>query len=216
MHILSKISLCLLCLGIVCTSIARVPSSSKSTLSAKDQQTATQLYEFPSKQAPIVEQISPQRAITPFFTKKGWVKVADPQTGKVGWIEESRLAVQLQRHISFDIKSKTLSISEQQPTRSGYYQVTLQNQPKPISNQEAQAMFKRIEKQQQAMQKAMEKMQQEIFGQVQHGLSSIRSTPPHPVLSEEKDKQAFQGKPTKEQGSDDLFHKIGSKIKSMF
>lgn len=118
------------------------------------------LYDQPKADAKVIGTIDPSSGIVPIFTPKEgtWVKVGNPQNGDVGWIKSSDLAQTNAGTSGFSFSQKIVG-SDKGP-QSYVFQFGV---PTPLTKEQTDALYKRIEAQQEAIQKSVQQMIQDTF-----------------------------------------------------
>ncbi len=200
----------------------------------------TNLYQYPSQQAQVVEAIAKTQVIAPFYREGDWVKVGDISNGKVGWVYSPSLAGQVQANIRYNPMTRTFTFKQNTPAHNGAEQVHITSTLHRLSAKETKALFKQIERQQQRMEQSILRMQQQIFGGMNNQLEQLQqldrqntqnqqrqnnhflnqqqpaqsnATPQAPQLNE----LAFgQQAPKQEQKKEGFFSSVSKKIKSVF
>jgi hypothetical protein len=156
------------------------------------------LYENPAVNSKVVGTVSSDQLLIPVFTQGGWIKVANPQNGNVGWVQKVNLN-----------QTPTLTVTQQEPGGHQYviteknkdgtvkntYRVIQYSNANPLSAQQAQALFDRVQKQQQQMQENFNKMMEQAFSPLFKTLPGvlpiiiIQQEPAAPVKVEDKTKK---------------------------
>lgn len=112
------------------------------------------LYDQPKSDAKAIGAIDLSAGIIPIYTPKegGWVKIADPKNGNVGWVKSSDLnsAVTSQSIFTF-----TQSIDNKTPTT---YRIIQFGQPTNLTPEQTKTLVKQMQTEQQEMQKSMQNM----------------------------------------------------------
>ncbi|MGD9108581.1 MAG: hypothetical protein PVI75_05365 [Gammaproteobacteria bacterium] len=120
------------------------------------------IFDQPSVKGKVVNQVIPGRRLIPFYRKNGWLKVGDPATGKVGWIN-----VKQYYNTIFNVpqrstlQSVSVTINEK-PDKDGKYEIVVYKNGKKIDKKEVAKVIKKINAQQQFMRKRFQMMQQQI------------------------------------------------------
>ncbi|MBX3709631.1 MAG: hypothetical protein KIT56_01660 [Gammaproteobacteria bacterium] len=115
------------------------------------------LYDQPQSSAKIIAKIDLATGIIPIYTPKetGWIKVADPKNGNVGWAKSNDLS-------SIGASQTTLTFTQSTTTHHHKSPITYQiiqfGQPKTLTAEQTQSMIKEAQMQQQAIQKSMRNM----------------------------------------------------------
>lgn len=115
---------------------------------------AINLYEQPKTDSKTVGSIDPQQGVIVVFTPKegGWVKVADPRNGNVGWIQSNNLS------------QVPAQVNVIQTGNQPYgFQVIQYGNAQPLSAEQMQQAMKQIKSRQEAAQQELQKMMKEIM-----------------------------------------------------
>lgn len=117
------------------------------------------LYDQPKNDAKVLQQIDLSTGIIPIFTPKegGWMKVADPKNGNVGWIKSS----DINNAGSSSSVTFTQQIINDGKTPNTYQVIQFGQQPK-LTNAEVQAVVQKMQIQQQSVQENMQKAVQNM------------------------------------------------------
>lgn len=112
------------------------------------------LYEQPKADSKLVGTIDSNAGIMTIFTPKegGWVKVADPRNGNVGWIKSTDL-----NDIGFHVNVMTSGDGTQQ------YQVIQYGTTKPANPAQLSESMKQMQLRREAIQKDMQQMMQDMY-----------------------------------------------------
>ncbi len=121
------------------------------------------LYEQPKMDAKVVATVDLSAGIIPIYTpkadskEKGWIKIADPRNGNVGWVQSSDL------NNTGSSSSVTITQSIVNDNKSPMtYRVIQMGQPTDVTSEQSKAMEKQIEQERQAVQQSMQNMMRDI------------------------------------------------------
>jgi len=116
------------------------------------------LYDQPKSDAKAVGTIDLSAGIIPIYTQKegGWVKIADPKNGNVGWVKSSDLN---SASTSQSIFTFTQSIDNKTPTT---YRIIQFGQPTNLTPEQTKTLVKQMQTEQQEMQKSMQNMMRDM------------------------------------------------------
>ena len=126
------------------------------TVSAK----SINLYDQPKSDAKVIGVMDPSSGIVPIFTPKegDWVKVGNPQNGDVGWIKSSDLAQSGANSSGFSFSQKIVDTGK--GPQSYVFQFGV---PSPLTKEQQEALYKRIQAQQEAIQQNVQQIIQDAF-----------------------------------------------------
>src|SRR6185312_9955517 len=118
------------------------------------------LYDQPKSDAKVIGTIDPSTGIVPIFTPKegDWIKVGNPKNGDVGWIKSSDLVQAGASSGSFSFSQKIVGTDK--GPQSYVFQFGV---PAPLTKEQTDALYKRIEAQQEAIQKSVQQIIQDTF-----------------------------------------------------
>lgn len=127
------------------------------------------LYDQPKMDGKIVGTVDSTTGIIAIFTPKegGWMKVADPRNGDVGWIKLTDLG-----NVGFTVNVMSTGDG------SHGYQVFQYGNTKPYTPEQ----LREIELRQQAIQKNMQKMMEDIYKNIQQQWSNLPAFMPILVI----------------------------------
>src|SRR5579885_42626 len=116
------------------------------------------LYDQPKSDAKAVGTIDLSAGIIPIYTPKegGWVKIADPKNGNVGWVKSSDLN---SAGTSQSIFTFTQSIDNKTPTT---YRIIQFGKPTNLTPEQTKMLVKQVQTEQQEMQKSMQNMMRDM------------------------------------------------------
>lgn len=112
------------------------------------------LYDQPKTDAKAIRTIDLSAGIIPIYTPKdsGWVKIADPKNGDVGWVKSSDVN---SASTSQSIFTFTQSVDNKTPTT---YRIMQFGQPTNLTPEQSKALVKQMQKEQQEMRDSMQGM----------------------------------------------------------
>lgn len=112
------------------------------------------LYDQPKTDAKAIRTIDLSAGIIPIYTPKdsGWVKIADPKNGDVGWVKSSDVN---SASTSQSIFTFTQSVDNKTPTT---YRIMQFGQPTNLTPEQSKALVKQMQKEQQEMRDSMQSM----------------------------------------------------------
>ncbi len=133
------------------------------------------LYDLPKSNGKIVGSVDSNVGIITIFTPKrgGWVKVADPRNGNVGWIKATDFT---QTEFSINM------ISTSKGTHT--YQIVQYGKSKSYTPDQAAKIMKQVQVQEQALQKEMQLMMEDMFADIHDPLASFPMIMPVIVVPE--------------------------------
>lgn len=105
-----------------------------------------------------VKQATNNHYLIPIFQKDGWIKVGDPTNGDVGWINKEQYQKAMNTAIHESLQ--TVYIEQIDNAAQGKpSEITVYQNGKKLTGEEAKAIYTKIEKQQQQMQQSMQAFQ---------------------------------------------------------
>ena len=121
------------------------------------------LYQKPNLQSAIVLQLSTGHPLIPVYHDKAWVKVADPQTGKVGWMPEEAFKFIMPVYHIYWQKDNTMPASG---LTQSYHMIEYSGtgdklktiQPTTLQTKKWQKKLKEMQRMQANMQQAMDQL----------------------------------------------------------
>ncbi len=129
------------------------------TIKSGQADTAIKLYDEPNNSAKVLGSLNINQRLVPIFQKDGWIKVGNPTDGTVGWINKD----EYQQAIDAAIHQNVQTIYIEQIDKNGKKpQITVYQNGKKLTGDQAQAIYTNIKKQQQEMQKNMQIFQQRM------------------------------------------------------
>src|SRR5690348_6470017 len=70
---------------------AATPTTNVSVPAAVDNSNTITLYTMPDKNSKVIGTIPAGQALVPIIQQQDWIKVGDPKTGNVGWMQQQSL-----------------------------------------------------------------------------------------------------------------------------
>ena len=119
---------------------------------------STHLYETPSEQASIVQEVDPQHELS--ITTQDWVKVRDRETGNTGWAKLSELKKSLSNNAQWNYSMKSNNHTQKQ--RISYKPTSSENTSKGPSQVNASSEITLAHQRHKAMMRDFEKMWEEL------------------------------------------------------
>ncbi len=118
------------------------------------------LYDQPKSDGKVIGSIDPSIGIIPIFTSKegNWVKVGNPHNGEVGWIKSSDLTQSETGSSGFSFSQKIVDTGKGPPSYVFQF-----GAPLPLTKEETDALYKRIQAQQAAIQKSVQQVIENTF-----------------------------------------------------
>jgi hypothetical protein len=161
---------------------------------ARTQETSFDLRESPNADAKSVAQLPLGTPIMPIIRQNGWVKVADPKTGHVGWVQSNR------------IEKSPVVITQIIAGNSDYCkdnncQFSFYSSSRPITPQQNDALWQRIHTQEQyilAQQAAMQKQMHEFMNDLNTLMMQSVTTTQDEAVPASTDQTAIQKQPKAE------------------
>lgn len=105
------------------------------------------LRDQPSASANVVDKVLPTARLVTIFYHKDWVKVGDRQTGKVGWVNKKQFHQAQKAFFRPNLQTVFVSTSSDKQGKPTTTVIAYKN-GKKLSNKEAKALYRKIEKQQ--------------------------------------------------------------------
>jgi hypothetical protein len=144
------ISIILLSLLLV-VSYAKAPQNNKIKLLSK-----------PSAGSKIVNVVNPWQKLIPFYRRRGWLKVGDPSTGKVGWIN---LKQYYDAILSAPRRPTVQSVFVHvvsKPDKNGKYEIIVYKNGKKLGKKQAAKVLRKITARQKYMERRFHRMQRQM------------------------------------------------------
>lgn len=117
------------------------------------------LYAEPNTKAKVLASIDVSQQLIPIFHKDGWIKVGNPADGAVGWIDKKQF--QQAMNNAFHQHIQTVYVQKIQQNGKAP-QVTVYQDGKKLTGEQANAVYANIKKHQQQMQKNMHLFQEHM------------------------------------------------------
>lgn len=123
---------------------------------------AIELYDQPKNDAKVVGKIDASTGIMPIFTPKdgGWVKVADPTNGNVGWVKQSDLN---------KVSNSSVSFTQQfiKDGKASAVQLFQFGQPQKSLTPQQKAWLEQLQKNQQIIEQKLQGASQQMLREMQ-------------------------------------------------
>ncbi|MCF6777330.1 hypothetical protein L3V83_12235 [Thiotrichales bacterium 19X7-9] len=110
----------------------------------------------------VIKQVSPSTKLIKVYQKDGWVKVGDPQDGRVGWVNLKQYNQALEAFYQPDIQTVFISRSIGKDHKPQLNVVAYKN-GKQVSEKEAQALYQKLKHKQNKEMKQWQSFNQELL-----------------------------------------------------
>lgn len=132
---------------------------------------AVNLYATPDKSANIIGKVDTTQDMVPFFRKNGWIKVGNPEDGQVGWINKAEYHKAV--IASFHRNVQTMFIEVDQTKNNPV--ITAYKNGKKLTSEEAQALYKKIQKRQARMNRKLRHFKKRMRSWYRREMNNVQS-----------------------------------------
>lgn len=107
----------------------------------------------------VLAKVDVSQRLVPFFNKGEWIKVGDPANGQVGWINKEQYRKAMNDAIQQSVQTVYV---EQTDAKGKKPQITVYQNGKKLTGEQADAVYKKVQKRQKKMQKRFARFQQRM------------------------------------------------------
>lgn len=123
------------------------------------------VYTQPQTNSKVLFTLNQGQSVIPFYEQKDWIKIANPQTGDVGWVQKADLDKSTTTVNSNGLFMREYSITEKGTNNSPpkTYKIVVYSNKNPLDQQQAAQLLQQMKERQQRMQQSFDRMFNESF-----------------------------------------------------
>lgn len=181
-------------LAAVCGMVVAKDKPAAVTSSAS--QAVVKLYAKPDLNANVIKNVQPNARIVTIFRQKDWIKVGDPQDGRVGWINTAQYREALRVWYQPDIQTVYVRSDDNSDGKPQVTVIAYQN-GEQLSDEAAQALYQKMQKNQQVQWQMMQRFNDRmdrLFWRQAHLMDDMLPSLPVPIVVINQSADSWQGK----------------------